>query len=163
MTKIKLLPLEIDEKTFFKVCNDLIAIEVDAQHHKKKSEGLCDTLLLGVQTYKTPVEARRAFCIQNGMSFKTFDFELEKTITIEGKKMPSKLKTYFSQCVKAHKLLDEKFFKLQTWKDLKDAIQKEKTPYQIRVDEAVKLIKEATKTESVVAIDKLEKFVTTLE
>ena len=153
---------KIDEKVFFKVCNDLIAIEVDAQHHKNKSEGLCDTLLLGVQTYKTPVEARRAFCVQNGMSFKTFDFELEKTVTIEGKKMPPKLKSRFSECVRAHKLLGDDFFKLQGYKELKEAIQKEKSPYQIRVEEAQKLIKEATKTESIVALDKLEKFVTTL-
>ena len=153
---------KIDEKVFFKACNDLVAIEVDAEHHKKKSEGLYDTLLLGVQNYKTPVEARRAFCIANGMSFKTFDFELEKTVTIEGKKMPSKLKSRFSECVRAHKLLDEGFFKLQSYKELREAIQKEKTEYQIRVEEAQKLIKEATKTESIVALDKLEKFVTTL-
>ena len=77
-----------------------------------------------------------------GWSYKEYDPDEDKMITVEGDKAPAKIQTYKSQSKKAFKTLD--ISTLTTWAQIKDEIKSEKTDTQLRVEAVCKILKERT-------------------
>ena len=105
---------KINEEQFFTVCEELVTLIESDETNKGVRSGKMNAWFSGVKMYDSPTDAKLALCAKKGLSYKEYDPILEKVVKSEGKKMLPKMKTYFSQCVKAYLLLgNEEYQKLK--------------------------------------------------
>jgi len=94
----------------------------------------------------------------NGWSYKVYDADENRMISVEGAKAPAKIKTYKSQSIKAFKAVGGN--RLNRWSDVKAAIENPKTDFKVRQENVFKALKDLLKSAEAkgdgVLLEKLE-------